>query len=177
MTNTSLDSVVAKYATKGILVDTNILLLYCVGTLDPRLIGTFKRTNTFAVEDFDLLVKFQALFAKVVTTPNILTEVNSFGAQLGEPVKGNWFRQFAGHIEVFDERPVISREVAQGDQFSRFGLTDLGILEVATGRFLVLTDDFRLSQFLTAKGIDVVNFNHLRPYSLAQSNAPYVVTR
>jgi len=165
MTNTSIDSVVSKYANKGILVDTNILLLYCVGTLDPELIGTFKRTNTFAVEDFDFLVKFQSLFVKVVTTPNILTEVNSLGAQLGEPAKRNWFRQFAGHIEVFDERPVISREVAEQEQFPRFGLTDLGILKIATRRFLVLTDDFRLSQFLAAKGIDVVNFNHLRPYS------------
>ncbi len=46
--------------------------------------------------------------------------------------------------------------------FPKFGLTDTGIVHSARGRFLVLTDDFRLAGYLQRQGIDVVNFNYLR---------------
>ena len=40
---------------------------------------------------------------------------------------------------------------------------DTGILRLARGKYLVLTDDFRLSQYLQKMEIDVLNFNHIRP--------------
>jgi hypothetical protein len=46
-------------------------------------------------------------------------------------------------------------------EFVRFGLTDASIAGVARNRYLVLTDDFRLSNFLRSERQDVVNFNHI----------------
>ena len=46
--------------------------------------------------------------------------------------------------------------------FIKFGLTDSSIAQLAEGGHLVLTDDFRLSQFLNSKGHAVLNFNHVR---------------
>ncbi len=48
------------------------------------------------------------------------------------------------------------------NQFAKFGLTDAAIAEIAAKKYLVLTDDFRLSQSLQAAGIDALNFNHVR---------------
>ena len=81
---------IIRYKSLGILVDTNILLCYLVGLLDPKKIPTFKRTSQF-VEDFDLICALLRSLKKIVTTPNILTEVNSFSVnsriQPHEPFK------------------------------------------------------------------------------------------
>ncbi|NEO58058.1 MAG: hypothetical protein F6K54_36400 [Okeania sp. SIO3B5] len=73
-----------KYRSKGILVDTNILLLWFVGKVNEKRISQFNRTEKFLPEHYQLLDRLLK-FAKIVTTPNILTEINSLINQLGEP--------------------------------------------------------------------------------------------
>jgi len=46
-----------KYYKKGIIIDTNILLLYLVGRVNRDRIARFKRTATFLPEDYDLLLE------------------------------------------------------------------------------------------------------------------------
>jgi len=154
--------VISRYRKSGILVDTNILLLYFVGHVDPQRIPFFKRTAHFAIEDFTLLTNLLACFEKVVTTPNILSEVNSLSQQFGEPVKTKFFMNFSREIEIIDEHYIESKTVAIQEEFIKFGLTDSVIINLTSKRFLVLTDDFRLSQYLSRQNIDVINFNHIR---------------
>ena len=47
---------IRQYALKGIIVDTNILLLYFVGALGRKKISQFKRTNQFDADDYEILV-------------------------------------------------------------------------------------------------------------------------
>jgi hypothetical protein len=70
---------------KSILVDTNLLLLLFLGTVNPARISKFKRTQQFSDQDFYLLVSFLSGFDKVVTTPHILKEVSNFGGHGGFP--------------------------------------------------------------------------------------------
>ena len=77
-----------RYRGKGVLLDTNILLLYFVGAFNPEEIPRFKRTKMFTVEDHDTLVGILGYFEKIVTTPNILTEVSNLSGQLAEHLKG-----------------------------------------------------------------------------------------
>lgn len=88
-------SLLESYRQKGILVDTNILLLYFVGSVNPKRISQFKRTNQFNVDDFQLLVQILGYFQKIVTTPNILTEVSNLTGQLTEPEKSSCFNALA----------------------------------------------------------------------------------
>ena len=161
MTDSVLRSI-QRYHSRGVLVDTNILLLHFVGSYDRELIPRFKRTRTYTVEDYDLLSRLLSQFERIVTTPNILTEVNSLSSQLGEPAKEQYFKEFARGIDTLDEKYVESATAAQLEQFPRLGLTDSGIVHLAKGNYLVLTDDFRLYGVLEHLGIDVLNFNHLR---------------
>lgn len=73
----SIASLFTQYRQKGILIDTNILLLYFVGTVNRARISRFNRTEKFTPEDYDTLIEIINFFPKRVTTPNILTEVNS----------------------------------------------------------------------------------------------------
>lgn len=157
-----LTHLVGKYARKGLLVDTNILLLHFVGSYQLELIPRFKRTAQFTPDDYHLLQRILCRFQPWVTTPNILTEVNSLSGQLGEPVRSEYFTRFSRGLSVLGEEFISSATLAADAMFPRFGLTDTAIATVSKGRYLVLTDDFRLSQFLAGRGVDVINFNHLR---------------
>jgi hypothetical protein len=153
---------VAKYRNKGVLVDTNILVLLFVGATNRDRIAQFKRTQQFIPADYDTLNQVLQGFSKIVVTPNILTEVNSLLGQLGEPERGRCLAIFGQAIAGLDERYVVSQAVVAQDEFARFGLTDTGIVAAAKGAYLVLTDDLRLAVHLQTVGVDTVNFNNLR---------------
>jgi len=153
---------IERHHSGGVLVDANILLLYFVGRYSPEQIQRFKRTIRFTIDDYDLLARLLSRFARVVTTPHILSEVNSLSAQMGEPARVEYYEEFARGIATLDEQYVASAAASQLREFPKLGLTDSGILHLASGRYLVLTDDTRLFQFLEKAGVDVLNFNHIR---------------
>lgn len=157
-----INSLLSRYRSKGIVIDTNILLLYFVGIVNRERISRFKRTEQFLPEDYDLLRQILSYFQKIVTTPNILTEVNSLANQLGEPERSQWFAIFAQGISSLDEFYIESRSVATSERFTKFGLTDCGILNLARDQYLVLTDDLKLALYLQKERIDTINFNNLR---------------
>ncbi len=76
------------------------------------------------------------------------------------------FAKIARGVVEFREEHVPAVDLTGQPSFVRFGLTDTAVLHHARGQFLVLTDDFPLSQYLQHHGVDVVNFNHLRMSTL-----------
>ena len=150
------------YKGRGLLVDTNILLMYFVGAADPHLIGTFKRTQQFVLEDLDLLHRMFNWFGTVVTTPNILTEVNNLASQLPSNQARSWRHEFRNRVSTLSEEYLSSQHVADKPQYLNCGLTDTGVIEASRARLLVLTDDLHLFIALQSEGIDAINFNHLR---------------
>jgi rRNA-processing protein FCF1 len=149
----------------GLLIDSNLLLLLFVGLYDRARIEKFKRTSQFTVEDFELLLAFIQRFKLLVTTPSILTEVSNLLGQLPGNLKVSFYEHFAEAIKVLYEHYTPSRELGNDKAFPTFGLTDTAILQAASEKYLVLTDDFRLSQYLEHKHVAVVNFNHLRSFA------------
>lgn len=162
--NDYLRDVLVKYKNKGIVIDTNILLLWIVGEVNRARIVKFKRTQQFVPEDFDLLLEIISHFNQIITTPNILTEVNSLMNQLGEPERSQALAVFAQGIPQLNEKYLESQEIVTEESFVKFGLTDCGIVKIISNQYLVLTDDLKLYNYLIKKGIDAINFNHLRGY-------------
>ena len=158
-----IQRLIQAYSTKGILIDTNILLLYFVGALSRERIVRFRRTEQFSANDYALLVRLLINFNTVVTTPNVLTEVNSLLNQLGEPDRSACYRIFARKIALLQEHYIPSQEVASLDwAFMQYGLTDCGIASLAQSKYLVLTDDLKAANYLYGRGVATINFNHLR---------------
>lgn len=155
------DSLIIRYRQSGIVLDTNILLLYFIGIVDVNLISRFKRTkNKFSVEDYYLLSNLLRYFSKIATTPHILTEVSNLSGELRDRVKQDFFSRFAKGITLLEEHYTCSADLAKMPAFVKFGLTDAGIAHLET--HLVLTEDFALAQYLQSKKTDVMNFNHIR---------------
>jgi hypothetical protein len=157
-----IPQLIGRYANKGVLVDTNLLLVYFVGQYSPARIGRLKHTEEYSKKEFDMLRGFLSRFHRIITTPNILTEVSNLSNHFGEPVRSQYFEVFAKSLISLDEHYLTSESLAQEQEFVRFGITDANIRVLAHNRFLVLTDDFRLSQTLSHLGIDAINFNHIR---------------
>ena len=151
----------AAYRQRGVVVDSNLLLLLFLGLYRPALIESYKRLAKYTNADFGILSETLAHFQRVITTPHILTEVSNLSNAIPTGEHADYFVSFAKSLSMLQEESVPSiRAVA--NRFGRFGLTDSAIAEIAENRFLVLTDDFRLSQTLQSEGIPAVNFNHLR---------------
>ncbi|NBC16917.1 MAG: hypothetical protein GVY18_06315 [Bacteroidetes bacterium] len=157
-----IDELLTQYRGKGLLLDTNVLLLLLVGGYDAHLISRFKRTSMFGKADFDLLVTVVDYFDTLVTTPHILTEVSNLSGQLPEHVRPSVFALLTSLIDAFLEVHRPAGQLAQRPLFADLGLTDVGIMAVAPNRYLVLTEDFRLDGYLRSQDADVLNFNHLR---------------
>ncbi len=163
MSNFTTD-LVNRYCRKGILIDTNILLLWLVGSTNKARITQFNRTQNFEPRDYELLAYVFKKFQRILTTPNILTEVSNLINQLGEPERSRCFSIFARDIVKLDEIYTDSHAITATDKFSKFGLTDCGIVNVAKDNYLVLTDDLKLASYLQSLGIDTINFNNIRIY-------------
>lgn len=153
---------IQSYFTRGVLVDSNLLLLWFVGAFDRKLIQTFKHTRQYVVEDFETLNLFLGKFRVLVALPNTFTEVSNLASHLGGRASEFYQGVFSEMIRSLDEQCVPSTSLAGTQGLAKLGLTDSAITALAKGKYLLLTDDFKLSQYFTAIGGDALNFTHIR---------------
>ena len=118
-----VNELLGRYKAKGLLIDTNLLLLYFVGAYDPDRIGRFKRTMAFTVDEFLLLATVFQYFNKIITTPNILTEVSNLSGQLPRDLHDYFYSDFAKRIPLLEELYTTSAAISNSAHFNRFGLT------------------------------------------------------
>ena len=149
---------------KTLLLDTNLLLLYLVGSKDPKLIERARRLNAFTEDDFDLLIDFIEVnkFTRLASTPHILAEAsNLIGAERDTLKKlgREAIREYVQHCnEIAHEACVL----ADDPEFNRLGLTNIAIRLASDLPAFVLTADHPLYLHLADGGVEVVNFNHIR---------------
>jgi hypothetical protein len=148
-----------KHRGKGAFLDANLLLVYAVGRYNRRLLRTFHHTKQYE-EDFEwierLVIKW---FAKIHTTPNILTEVSNLGGKLGS----SFFDELKAVIAPLVETHCPSLTGTEDKKFREVGLADSVILAVAAKNpSVVLTADLDLYHILRARQIDAININYMR---------------
>jgi hypothetical protein len=160
----NFQTLIVKYRPKGILLDTNLLLLLFVGLVDSDLVNDFRRTKNqqFTEKEFFLLEGIVKTFSKIVTTPHILTETSNFIFQHDGKKQQLALQIIAKIIQSFKERREESKKLVLSEEFYIFGLTDTAVLDLPPKRYLVLSIDAALVIALQKKGVDAINFNHLR---------------
>jgi hypothetical protein len=157
-------ALIKKYQSKGVLVDSNLLVLFLVGTVNRRRILDFKRTQSFTIEDFDLLADLIGWFGRLIATPHVLTQVSDLADLRGKERRE--IRQlFRAVVEQIEEPYDQSRALVADPLFERLGLTDTAIATVCCRGILVLTADVHLQLAIQRRGADALNFNHVRQLS------------
>lgn len=158
---TYVEFLISRYRSKGIVVDANLLILLLIGSFDRNSISTFKRTAIYTIEDFDYLMRFLSHFV-VLITPNILTEAINLSETYNSQSSFRFFEYVKTFSNSIHEIYVDSKTSMQNPVFTRFGLADSTIAELAEKGYLVLSDDLRLYAYLTNAGKEAINFNHIR---------------
>jgi hypothetical protein len=155
--NEYLLKLIQKYKNKGLLIDTNIVLLYIVGSIDILLIRDFPRTSMFTEDDFDKVSRFIDYFDFKITTPHVLTEISNL---IGN--RQNIQSVLKTYIEKSREIFLESSGVSNSNAFLNFGLADTAIMDTAKNSYLIFTNDRPFYGFLINSQIDAVNLDQLR---------------
>ncbi len=161
MTLLEATATVRRHLQTGVAVDTNLLLLFWLGSYDQDLVGG-KRLRQYTLEDFDLICQLVKPLSTLVVTPHVLTEVVNLTGHLSEGVAQECRAEIAGAILASEERTSMSAQIARRAEFPRLGLTDSALLELASGGTLLLTDDLPLYLAACKADYPVLYFTHLR---------------
>ncbi|KKQ46175.1 MAG: hypothetical protein US63_C0005G0017 [Candidatus Moranbacteria bacterium GW2011_GWC2_37_8] len=164
-----LKAVIIDYKEKGIIIDTNLLVLYIVGFYDAEYIEKFQRVKNkgYTKEDFEALLKLVSPFNKIFITPQILAEVSNLTFN---DIKDNRFLEYFNEvlriIGDIEEHHISKNMLLKMPMLSKFGFTDSSIMELAQKEDLpVITDDFPLYSLLINSGISAINMTHIRIYN------------
>ena len=145
-------------------IDTSLLVLLVVGSLDRCLIAKHKRSKNFTVEDYEQLLAWISARGGVRVTPNVLTETSNLLRQHEEPQRGKLLVQLRQIIENGKEVVVASINAARNPSFKRLGLTDAALLEVVSRESPLITADNTLFMAASQKQHGAAyNFWHLNP--------------
>ncbi len=160
-----------KHKGRGVFVDTNLLVLFLVGSVNRRRILNFKRTQNFDVGDFDLLLRLiNWLGPRLVSTPHVMSQVSDLTDLPGKELH-EVRRLFCAAVETIEEIYDPSRGIVEDALFARLGLADAAIASACSKGILVLTSDLKLHLALEERELDTLNFNHVRALEWA-SDAP-----
>jgi rRNA-processing protein FCF1 len=146
----------------GLLIGTNLLVLFAVGRVNRNRIQDFKRTSGYDHEDYDLLVRTMERFGKLFTVAHVMAEVSNLIDLAGrEGLQAR--RVLAATIAILHEPHVPSLQAAGGSYYEAPGLADSAIsIAAREKKCSVLTDDLDLYRSLAKEGLPVVKVSHLR---------------
>jgi hypothetical protein len=133
-----------------LILDTNVLLLFLIGTYDPNYIESccLMKDNgaNYTKEHFDLIKKILGCFLfKVTITPQILSEVYSLSKKIDSPRFQNYFIKLIEQLKKFEEHHIKLEVLLSNVGLVNFGFTDLSLVETAKQKqYVILTDEWRL---------------------------------
>ena len=147
----------------GYFIDANLLLLLVVGSVSRDAIARHRRLRAFTQDDYGILIHQIDQVERVLVTPNTLTETSNLLGFHAEPERSRFFERLRFIIEETEEIVVASNNASSNNAFTRLGLTDAALLEVATEETPIITVDLDL--YLAASSSNpgsAINFTHLR---------------
>lgn len=147
---------------RGLLIDTNLLVLLVIGLVNPARIATHDRTSVYTAADYTLLFNFAARYQRLYTLPHVLAEVSNLAVIKGQESSASRAYLKALIEDLFEElKP--SHEAAAERAYAWLGLVDAAIISVARQyQCNVITADVALFNALQREGIPVITFMQLR---------------
>ena len=144
------------------LLDANVLVLYIAGRIDKGLIGSHRRLREYVEVDFNILILFLRLSKNIVTTVNILTKISNLLENKAAEGPNRLLAELHRVVLETKEIVVVSADACEVDGFTRVGLSDAGLLLLATSESPIITADRELYERACRNNPDsAFNFWHL----------------
>lgn len=148
--------------TRPLVIDANLCVLWVLGTLDPRLVGSHKGLKEYESRDFEALIEIVARAPRVMLCPHVLTETSNLARRIDRSRREQVSIIIQLFVSRFGEAPAESGPSMRRAEYRRLGLTDAVLLELSSGNANLLTADLDLYLAAAQAGYRAVNFNHLR---------------
>lgn len=150
--------------TTFVALDSNLLLLFVVGSASRNYIAKHKRLKSFDRSDFDLLVELLSAASTILLTPNTLTETSNLIGHVSDPALSHIYTVLGTLLQLpeFEERYISSERAASIPELPRLGLTDCALLDLCKDGVPLITADLALFLAAAGRGAKALNFNHLR---------------
>jgi hypothetical protein len=153
-----VETLIEKYRSSGVFIDTELLVLFLVGSVDANNIRNFGRTAKYTEEDFNKVSAFIESFRSKITNPYVLAETSN---HLG---RSNDYRiALKTYIDLFlEEKCLAAKELVHKVSYCEIGLADTSIIETSKDTYLIFTADNRFNLYLSSVGIDAVSLDDLK---------------
>lgn len=162
----SADDLVARNRSRGVAVDTALLMLLAVGQYERGYISKFKRTAQYSDEDYDILNRFLGGFNRLILSPHVLCEASNQSFQIPQARLGSYLGHFLSLISKLEEVYVPKESIITNSYVRRLGVTDTGLIISCVERgCLLLTTDRTLVGLARKEGVDVFHFDEIRGYN------------
>src|SRR3954471_24071659 len=100
-----------------LILGTNLLVLLLVGSANTDYISKHKNTNSYDIEDFELLGRLVSNFAGIVVSQAVLAETSSLMRQFREPGRSRISEVFKRIVKNSIERPIKSTQAVERSEF------------------------------------------------------------
>ena len=151
-------------------IDSNLLVLLAVGSVDRSQVGRHRRARSFVPEDYDRLVGIVDALERVLVTPTTLTEASNL---LESRNDCRFLAALRLIVEESEEVVVASADAVCNRAFLRLGLADVVLLEAISKARPLFTTDLDLFRAATAREAGAAfNFTHAQALSRASSLPP-----
>lgn len=162
---TQLVNYAQRYRGSGVMLDTNLLLLYLFSRFSPGMVGV-DRLSAYDADSADLLLQYLARFERILTTAHVLAETSNLARQMVRGKKWETLCESAFPLFCLPEQSVlkpvsVNTETLASVEFSKLGLTDAALAQSAATH-LLLTADLNLYLTAVSAGKDAINFTHMR---------------
>lgn len=142
---------------RDVIIDTNIFILFLVGQINENRIKNYTRNSLYTKEDYYFLLNVLADYDRIITSPNILTEVDNILNRIGGEDKYKYLVLAKTMYKQTIEKYIETERITQNWYFDSLGITDSSILMMAKDCELLIYGDSSLCDH--AKSLNIKTFD------------------
>jgi hypothetical protein len=142
---------------RDVIIDTNIFILFLAGQINENRIRNYTRNSLYTKEDYYLLINILSTYDRIITSPNIMTEVDNILNRITGEDKYKYLILVKTIYKQTIEKYIQTETVSQNWYFDELGITDSAILMMAKECELLISGDSSLCDH--AKSLNIKTFD------------------
>jgi predicted nucleic acid-binding protein len=143
---------------RDVIIDTNIFILFLAGQINENKIQNYTRNSLYTRDDYYLLLNIVANYDRIITSPNILTEVDNILNRITGEDKYKYLILVKNIYKHTIEKYIKTEAVSQNWFFDALGITDSSILMMAKECELLISGDSGLCDYAKSLNIKIFDF-------------------
>jgi hypothetical protein len=140
-----------------VIIDTNIFILFLAGQINENKIRNYTRNSLYTKEDYYFLLNILSNYDRIITSPNILTEVDNILNRITGEDKYKYLILVKTIYKQTIEKYIKTETISQNWYFDALGITDSAILMMAKESELLISGDSSLCDY--AKSLNIKTFD------------------